>query len=131
MPGMEPETDLVERWRSLLTCYNEVACHLERALQESHGLTLSEYETLDRLTTQDCDKRRMQELAETMYLSQSALSRTVTRLVNSGLVERTHCELDRRGIFVQLTAAGRERHAEARRTHLSVLSTHLHPQPGV
>ncbi|MEU4424172.1 MarR family transcriptional regulator [Actinoplanes sp. NPDC024001] len=124
---MSTEAALVDQWRSLLTCYNEVACHLERALQESHGLTLSEFETLDRLTTQDCDKRRMQDLAETMYLSQSALSRTVTRLVNAGLVERTHCELDRRGIFVQVTSAGRARHAEARQTHLSVLGAHLKP----
>ncbi|GAA3399401.1 MarR family winged helix-turn-helix transcriptional regulator [Cryptosporangium minutisporangium] len=126
---MEPETDLVERWRSLLTCYNEIACHLERALQDSHGLTLSEYETLDRLTTQECDKRRMQELAETMYLSQSALSRTVGRLVNTGLVERTHCEVDRRGVFVKITDVGRQRYEEARKTHLAVLAEHLQPAP--
>ncbi|SHN32754.1 MarR family winged helix-turn-helix transcriptional regulator [Cryptosporangium aurantiacum] len=126
---MELETDLVERWRSLLTCYNEIACHLERVLQESHGLTLSEYETLDRLTTQECDKRRMQELAETMYLSQSALSRTVSRLVKAGLVERTHCEVDRRGVFVKITDDGRQLYAEARKTHVAVLAEHLQPAP--
>ncbi|GIF10746.1 MarR family winged helix-turn-helix transcriptional regulator [Actinoplanes teichomyceticus] len=124
---MELENDLVERWRSLLTSYNEVAGHLERALSESHDLTLSEYETLDRLTTHECDKRRMQDLADTMYLSQSALSRTVSRLVKNGLVERTHCEADRRGVFVELTAAGRQRWAQARRTHLAVLAEHLRP----
>ncbi len=127
MPRMEPETDLVDRWRSLLTCYNEVACHLERALGDAHALTLSEYESLDRLTTQECGKRRMQDLAETMYLSQSALSRTVSRLVKNGLVERTHCEDDRRGVFVEITAVGRQRWAEARKTHLAVLAEHLTP----
>ncbi|AEV88475.1 MarR family transcriptional regulator [Actinoplanes sp. SE50] len=124
---MEPENDLVERWRSLLTCYNEVALHLERALQDAHGLTLSDYETLDRLTTQECDKRRMQDLADTMYLSQSALSRAVSRLVNGGLAERTHCEADRRGVYVQITASGRQRWAEAQKTQLSVLAEHLTP----
>ncbi|WIM95799.1 MarR family transcriptional regulator [Actinoplanes oblitus] len=124
---MEPEVVLVERWQSLLTCYNEVACHLERALQDTHGLTLSEYETLDRLTTQECDKRRMQDLADTMYLSQSALSRTVSRLVKEGLAERTHCEVDRRGVFVAITTAGRARWAEARKTQLAVLAEHLSP----
>lgn len=124
---MEPETDLVDRWRSLLTSYNEVSSHLERALGDAHELTLSEYESLDRLTTQECGKRRMQELAETMYLSQSALSRTVSRLVKSGLVERTHCEDDRRGVFVEITPAGRQRWAEAKRTQLAVLSEHLTP----
>jgi DNA-binding MarR family transcriptional regulator len=113
------ENALVDRWRTLLSSYNGVAIHLERALQES--------QTLDRLTTNDCDKRRMQELAAAMYLSQSALSRTVARLEKTGLVTRTHCEDDRRGVFVELTPAGRHRHAEASQTHLAVLTTHLTP----
>jgi len=122
---MEPETELVDRWRSLLSSYNSVAAQLERALQETHGLTLSDFETLDRLTSRDCDKRRMQDLAAAMYLSQSALSRTVARLEKSGLVSRSHCEDDRRGVFVELTADGFQRHAEARKTQLTVLSEHL------
>ena len=126
MRDMESETALIERWRSLLTCYNEVAYQLERALQDEHGLSLSEFETLDRLTTEDCDKRRMQDLAAAMYLSQSALSRTVTRLVQHGLVERTACEADRRGVFVKATAAGHHLHTQARKTHLAVLTQHLH-----
>jgi DNA-binding MarR family transcriptional regulator len=129
MPGMMSDTDLVERWRSLLTCYNEVACHMERALQDRHGLTMSEFETLDRLVTVDCDKRRMQDLAADMYLSQSALSRAVARLEKSGLVERALCEADRRGIFVTATDTGRRLHAEARDTHLAVLAEHLAPDP--
>lgn len=122
---MNTETALLDRWRSLLTCYNEVASHLDRALAESHALSLSEFETLDRLVTDDCDKRRMQDLAEAMYLSQSALSRTVTRLVNAGLVERASCVQDRRGVVVALTEAGRARHAEAAHTRLTVLAAHL------
>ena len=122
---MEAESQLVDRWRSLLTSYNAVAVQLERALQEAHGLALSDFETLDRLTTRDCDKRRMQDLAAAMYLSQSALSRTVARLEKSGLVCRTHCEDDRRGVFVELTAAGFDRHAEARKTQIAILAEHL------
>src|SRR5689334_6067429 len=125
MPGMKPETALLDRWRSLLTSYNEVAVHLERALGERHGLTMSEFEILDRLITCECDNRRMQELATTMYLSQSALSRAVARLEKHGLVERSLCQDDRRGVFVTATPAGRERHGEARVTHLEVLGEHL------
>jgi DNA-binding MarR family transcriptional regulator len=122
---MEVESQLVDRWQSLLSSYNAVAVQLERALQEAHGLTMSDFETLDRLTSRDCDKRRMQDLAAAMYLSQSALSRTVARLEKSGLVERTHCEDDRRGVFVELTADGFRRHAEARKTQVAVLAEHL------
>ncbi len=122
---MEAESELVDRWRSLLTSYNAVAAQLERALQDAHDLTLSDFETLDRLTTKDCDKRRMQDLAAAMYLSQSALSRTVARLEKGGLVSRTHCVDDRRGVFVELTEAGFRRHAEARKTQIAILSEHL------
>src|SRR3954468_14652504 len=103
MRDMTSEPALVQRWRTLLTSYNEVAGHLERALQDSHGLTMGEFETLDRLITEPCEKRRMQELAADMYLSQSALSRTVARLEKGGLVSRSLCEDDRRGVFVSVT----------------------------
>jgi DNA-binding MarR family transcriptional regulator len=129
MRDMMSEDGLVARWRTLLTCYNDVAGHLERALSDRHGLTMSEFETLDRLISVDCDKRRMQDLEADMYLSQSALSRTVARLEKSGLVERALCEADRRGIFVTVTEAGRRRHAEARETHRAVLAEHLTSEP--
>src|SRR5688572_6429316 len=125
MRGMSTDVALVDRWRSLLTSYNEVAGHLERALSDGHDLTLSEFETLDRLITDDCDKRRMQDLAAAMYLSQSALSRTVARLEKGGLVTRAMCEDDRRGVFVRITKEGRRRHDDARRTHLAILTAHL------
>lgn len=128
MRGMESETALVGRWRSLATCYNTVACDLDRSLQEAHGLSMSEFETLDRLVDVDCEKCRMQDIAAAMYLSQSALSRTVARLEKHGLVERVMCESDRRGVFVAVTEAGRERHAEAHKTHIEVLARHL-PAP--
>jgi DNA-binding MarR family transcriptional regulator len=127
MRHMVPEPVLVDRWRSMLTSYNKVVSHLERALQDKHGLTMSEFETLDRLVAADCEKRRMQDLAADMYLSQSALSRTVARLEGSGLVERALCEADRRGIFVTVTDAGLQRHDQARATHLAILTEHLQP----
>ncbi|WP_433329827.1 MarR family winged helix-turn-helix transcriptional regulator [Spirillospora sp. CA-294931] len=122
---MASESELVERWRSLLTCYNTIACHLDRELQDAHGLSMSEFETLDRLLEADCDKRRMQGIAADMYLSQSALSRTVARLEKHGLVERLLCSEDRRGVFVRATDLGKKLHAEARETHRTILAEHL------
>ena len=126
---MTPDATLVDRWHSLLTSYNKVAHQLERALQDGHGISLSEFETLDRLVAVDCEKRRMQDLAADMYLSQSALSRAVARLEKNGLVHRALCEADRRGVFVQATEAGIRRHAEARQTHRAVLAERLPAEP--
>ena len=69
---------------------------------------MSEFEVLERLACECGERRRMQDLAPLLHLSQSALSRTVGRLEKDGLVARAMCPEDRRGIAVCLTtrAAG-------------------------
>ncbi|WP_235215608.1 MarR family winged helix-turn-helix transcriptional regulator [Phaeacidiphilus oryzae] len=119
------EAALVDRWRSLLSCYSQVAHDLDRELHAEHGLTMSDFEALDRLVAFDGCQARVQDLVGDMHLSQSALSRTVARLEKGGLVQRAMCETDRRGVFVTATETGRALHAEARRTYLAVLDRHL------
>ena len=58
-------------------------------------------------------------------MSQSALSRLVSRLKEEGLVERRSCSEDRRGIFACITDAGREKVREAEVTQRDVLSRTL------
>ncbi len=123
--GQTSEVDLVQRWRDLLRQHAAVSCALERALEQQHGIGISEFETLDRLVGADRAKRRMSELAGEMHLSQSALSRAVARLEEAGLVTRVMCSDDRRGIFVSLTDKGRTLHRKARRTQHGVLGEHL------
>lgn len=112
---------LVGEWRALLARHAAVSCALEKALQDRHGIGVSEFETLDRLVEAEKGSCRMSDLAQEIYLSQSALSRTVARLEKDELVERTMCSDDRRSIFVRLTATGRARHAAARHTHRAIL----------
>jgi DNA-binding MarR family transcriptional regulator len=116
---------IVDTWRDLLDRHARVTCALERRLQDEHGLGVSEFEVLDRLATSDHDGRRMQELAEGVHLSQSALSRVVGRLEDDGLVTRAMCKYDRRGIFACLTDAGRARYEAARPAHREVLAETL------
>jgi DNA-binding MarR family transcriptional regulator len=116
---------LVAQWRALAQRYHETSCALERELQEQHGLGMSEFEVIDRLAGADHGKLRMQELADQVHLSQSALSRAVARLERDGLVCRLLCEQDRRGVFVTLTDEGRWRHEAARPTQRSVLTESL------
>ena len=71
---------------------------------------------LERLADQAELGCRMHDLAG-CHLSQSALSRVVGRLENDGLVKRSMCANDRRGIFANLTDEGRARtRLPARRT---------------
>jgi DNA-binding MarR family transcriptional regulator len=126
---MGAEEDIVASWRSLLDRYNDVANHLDQALQAAHGLNMNEFETLDRLLSTDAEYRPMKDLASEMHLSQSALSRTVGRLERDGLVERAVCESDRRIIDVSATERGRQRYAEASATRMAVLAEHLGARP--
>jgi DNA-binding MarR family transcriptional regulator len=118
------EARLIEIWRELLDRHARTTTALERSLHE-HGLGVSEYEVLERLAMGQKDEHRMQELAEEVHLSQSALSRVVGRLEADGLVVRSMCAEDRRGIFACLTDAGRERYAAARPAHRAVLAAAL------
>jgi DNA-binding MarR family transcriptional regulator len=112
---------LVVEWRELLDRHAKVSCALEKVLQEQHGIGLSEFEILDRLVDANCGKYRMSDLAQDIYLSQSALSRAVARLEQDGLVKRDMCTDDRRAIFVCITGDGGKRHREALPTHREVL----------
>jgi len=122
-PGSVPE--IVGAWRTLAASHATVSAALERELGERHGLGVNEFEVLERLAEDAEHKFRVQELAESVHLSQSALSRLIGRLEQHGLVQRSLCDLDRRGIYVCLTEAGRRRHAEALPTQRAVLATTL------
>jgi DNA-binding MarR family transcriptional regulator len=119
------ETALVKSWRDLADRHARVTCALERELQDEHGLGVSEFEVLERLAVGDKEQRRMQDLAESVYLSQSALSRLIGRLETDGLVSRAICSEDRRGIFACLTPEGRARYEAARPTQRRVLAESL------
>ncbi|HEX2315400.1 MAG TPA: MarR family transcriptional regulator [Thermomonospora sp.] len=119
--------ELARRWREVLACYSRVSCALDRALQDAHGIGMSEFEALDRMAESGRPKVKMHQLGAEMYLSQSALSRTVARLERAGLLQRGMCPDDRRAVFVSLTDEGRALHERARTTQRAVLAEHFLP----
>jgi DNA-binding MarR family transcriptional regulator len=86
---------------------------------------VSEFEVLEQLAGGAKDQHRMQELADAVFLSQSALSRLIGRLESEGLVSRAICSEDRRGIYACLTADGRSRYEAARPAQRRVLADTL------
>jgi DNA-binding MarR family transcriptional regulator len=119
------EKALLERWRELEATHAVVRESLERALERKHQLSLSEYEVLRHLSAAPEGHLRMQELAEEIHLSQSALSRLVKRLEEEGLATRGVCEYDRRGVWASITARGRAAQRKAEPTHLAALGETL------
>jgi DNA-binding MarR family transcriptional regulator len=115
----------VDAWRQMSACHAATCAALEHELGTRHGLGISDFEVLARLSEAGQHQARAQELAEQVHLSQSALSRLVDRLARNGLVQRFTCDMDRRGIFIQLTDAGRAKYAEAAPTQHEVLARTL------
>jgi DNA-binding MarR family transcriptional regulator len=121
-PDVAPPGDVVTAWRDMVACHAAICAALERELGERHALGVSDFEVLDRLAESPDGKCRAQDLADSVHLSQSALSRLVDRLLKNNLVERCACDDDRRGIYVVLTAEGLRRQSEAAVTHRDILA---------
>ncbi|MEU6917130.1 MarR family winged helix-turn-helix transcriptional regulator [Streptomyces olindensis] len=105
---------LEERWRDILSAHARTMCEIDRVLHP-HGLGASDFEVLDMLATaapEEAEQCRVQNLVGRVHLSQSALSRLIARLEKDGLVTRSVCVEDRRGVWVALTPKGRDLHAE-------------------
>ncbi|GGR50691.1 DNA-binding MarR family transcriptional regulator [Nocardioides luteus] len=112
-------------WRTLAAVHGLIETALEKALQREHGLSVVEFTVLDALSRQDGWHMRMQQLARAAALSSSATTRLVTRLEKRNLLTRILCDDDRRGIYTELTPAGRELLKKARPLHDEVLRTAL------
>ena len=117
----------VRGWRRLAALHDRIEDHIERALQRAHGLSVNEYCVLHLLSEQDQSGKhyRMQQVSEAVVLSQSATTRLVNRLEDRGLLSRYLCPDDRRGIYADVTDAGRELHDDARPTHDEALENAL------
>jgi DNA-binding MarR family transcriptional regulator len=99
--------DQQQVWRSYLLGSARLAERLDADLRE-FGIDLGEYEILVTLSEAPERRVRMSELADAVHQSRSRLTHTVTRLENAGLVDRSNCPTDRRGVWAHLTDEGME-----------------------
>ncbi len=110
--------DELGAWRGLLRVHAGMTKTLDADLIREHRLPLSSYEVLLYLADSPQGRLRMSELADSVLLSRSGLTRLVDRLERDGLLRRQRCEEDQRGWFAEITDEGRELFERARATHL-------------
>ncbi len=99
------DADQQRVWRTYLLGSARLAQRLDADLR-TFGLDLGEYEILVTLSEAPERRVRMSELAEAVHQSRSRLTHTITRMENAGLVERSSCPTDRRGVWAHLTDEG-------------------------
>ena len=106
-------------WRGMLRVHAALVRELDAELDAAHDLPLSSYDVLIYLREAPGRRLRMAELADSVLLSRSGVTRLVDRLERHGLIVRDTCTSDGRGCFAVLTDAGEELLARARPTHLA------------
>ena len=120
-----PDEAHLAAWRSLLEAHAAVTDLLERELEQERGLALSKFEVLLKLADAPGGRMRMLELAESVLLSKSGLSRLIDRMAEAGLVRRERCPSDRRGAFAVLTDEGERVLRGAAPVHLRGIRQHF------
>ncbi|MFF5504754.1 MarR family winged helix-turn-helix transcriptional regulator [Streptomyces roseolus] len=126
-------TGLASGWGALSLLHGRIESRVERALQSGHGLSAREYSLLDVLSRQhdgEGGHLQMKQVADAVVLSQSATTRLVTRLEDRGLLSRYLCPTDRRGIYTDVTPAGRALLDAARPTNDAALRQALDEAAG-
>src|ERR1700712_6009675 len=93
-------------WRGFLNAHAHVIRRLEAELEAEQSMPLANYDVLVQLAEAPDHALRMSELATSVLLSRSGLTRLVDRLEREGLVERQACADDARGTLAVLTPGG-------------------------
>src|SRR5215208_1656555 len=109
----------VRAWTRLLRAYASTTRLLSAELQETHGLSLNDYEALLVLSRAEDERLKRVELARSLLLTPSGITRLLQGLEDAGLVERASCPSDLRVTYAQLTDAGREKLEAASCGHIA------------
>ena len=123
MTSLPPtQTDLesaeLGAWRGMLRVHAALLRALDAELDAAHDLPLTSYDVLIYLKDPPGKRLRMAELADSVLLSRSGVTRLVDRLERERLLVRDTCVDDGRGLYAVLTAKGEELLERARPTHL-------------
>ncbi|MEI8106150.1 MAG: MarR family winged helix-turn-helix transcriptional regulator, partial [Actinomycetes bacterium] len=109
----------LDSWVSFLRTHSAITRQLNADLLAGHGLTLHDYEVLLRLSNAEGGVMRRVDLAESVVLTASGITRLLDGLERSGFVEKATCSADARVSYAKLTEAGQTKLAQAATTHLA------------
>lgn len=112
-------------WRALLIGTTLLMDQLDEELRADFSLSLTEYEILVRLSETEGRSLRMAVLADALRHSRSRVTHTVARMEKVGLVERSTCVEDGRGVLCVMTDAGFDLLRRAAPVHVGGVRRHL------
>jgi DNA-binding MarR family transcriptional regulator len=110
--------DLVA-WVRFLRAHAAITRQLSARLEAAHGLTLSDYDVLVQLYHAPERALRRVDLARTVLLTASGITRLLDGLERCGWVEKKSCSTDARVSYAALTKAGAAKFEQANASHRS------------
>jgi DNA-binding MarR family transcriptional regulator len=117
----QPFPAALEAWVALLRAHAAVTRDLSAGLLAEHGLSINDYEALLRLSQAEDGRLRRVDLAATLLLTASGVTRLLDGLERAGYVEKAACESDARVSYAVLTDAGRAKLAAAGSSHVRAI----------
>ena len=108
----------IESWVAFIRAHSAITRQLNADLLTTHGLTLNDYEVLLLLSRAEDRRMRRVDLAQTVVLTASGITRLLDGLERAGYVEKDACPTDLRVSYAKLTTAGHTKLKDAAATHL-------------
>jgi DNA-binding MarR family transcriptional regulator len=109
----------VETWVRFLRAHAALTRQLSARLEAGHGLTLNDYDVLVQLYFAEGHRLRRVDLARSVLLTASGITRLLDGLERAGWVEKARCDSDARVTYAVLTPKGLEKFEEARDLHMA------------
>jgi DNA-binding MarR family transcriptional regulator len=106
-------------WVAFLRGHAALTRGLNAQLVADHGLTINDYEVLLRLSAAPERRLKRVELAQSVLLTPSGITRLLDGLEAAGWVEKASCASDARVTYAVLTEAGAEKLRTAAESHLA------------
>jgi DNA-binding MarR family transcriptional regulator len=109
----------LDTWVRFLRTHSAIVGKLNAELVADHGLTINDFEVLLHLSGGPEPAMRRVDLASSVLLTPSGITRLLDGLERAGFVTREACPTDRRVVYAKLTPEGDEKLQAARTTHLA------------
>jgi DNA-binding MarR family transcriptional regulator len=106
-------------WVRFLRAHAALTRELSTRLEALHELTLSDFDVLVQLYYAEGRRMRRIDIARSVLLTASGITRLLDGLESCGLVAKDRCESDARVTYAVLTEAGVKKIEAARESHLA------------
>ncbi len=121
----KPSTEAAAAWIRLMRVQSRVLDCVEQDLKRAGFPPLAWFDALMELSRSPTGELRPVELEKQMLIPQYSTSRLIDRLVDEGLAIRRECKMDKRGLFVEITPAGREMHKKMGSAYAVAIEKHV------